>query len=167
MAGLLDLKVEQDTVFSRASIKGISMHGPEPFIFHDSLRNNIYLEADNTDINETKLHSTLSDMITRIGGLQRVLDWNGVGLSSGEKAMVEVLRIALSNKDVFLIDELSAHLDKKVKEHLIEILFEKVRNGKHVYFISHNNQEQGMLKRCGAKIIDLENSRMSNIYGVI
>ncbi|WP_320042084.1 ABC transporter ATP-binding protein [uncultured Desulfobacter sp.] len=164
MAGLLDLKIEPDLLISKARIKGISLHGPKPFILFGSIRENICLEADTTDITKKIMSPSLSDMITRIGGEQRVLNWNGDGLSSGEKTMIEVLRIALSNKDIFLIDELSAHLDKASKTVLIEILLEKVKNGKHVYFISHNYEEQNMLKKYGAKKIELKNTKMANIY---
>lgn len=164
MAGLLDLKIEPNVVFSKANIKGVSMHGPKPFILFGSICENIYVEADSADMNKKALPPYLSDMITRIGGEQRVVNWNGGELSSGEKTMIEVVRIALSNKDVFLIDELSAHLDKETRAVFIEILFEKVKKGKHVYFISHNYEEQEMLKNFGAKKIELKNTKIANIY---
>lgn len=77
-----------------------------------------------------------------MGGFERKFDWASENLSSGEKLLIELLRIEFSNKDIYLIDEISAHLDIKNKKLLIDILFEKVKRGKPVFYISHNEDEK-------------------------
>ena len=97
----------------------------------------------------------IQDIVKQLGGFKRKFDWASENLSSGEKLLIELLRIEFSNKDIYLIDEISAHLDMKNKKHLIDILFDKVEKGKTVFYISHNESEKQYIrtKNCASIIL--------------
>ncbi len=61
------------------------------------------------------------------------IDWNRVitsknDLSLGEQKQIQIFRLLLANKDVYLIDELSASLDINWKEKLEQILNDKKKD---------------------------------------
>ena len=84
-------------------------------------------------------------------------------MSSGEKLLIELLRIEFSDKDIYLIDEISAHLDIKNKKKLIDILFDKVEKGKIVFYISHNESEKQYIKTKNCVPIILTD-KIYNVY---
>ena len=65
-----------------------------------------------------------------------IIEEDGTPLSSGEKELVVFLRAACSNKDVIILDEVSAGLDPK-REYLIHDLLKYLAKNKIVIMITH------------------------------
>lgn len=168
-AGILNMKIStkegNKTILCRDNTNSsVSYHSPEALIISGTVLENIMLS---TDIDKALILSCknekIQDIVNRLGGFERKFDWASENLSSGEKLLIEILRIEFSNKDIYLIDEISAHLDIKNKKILIDILFDKVEKGKIVFYISHNESEKQYIKTKNCVSIILTD-KIYNVY---
>lgn len=84
-----------------------------PFLFNDSIRYNLTLGDDFTDLE-------LLDVLGQVGLLEEFTDIlnvkvenNGDNVSGGQRVRLEIARFLLRKKDILLADEVTAALDEK------------------------------------------------------
>ena len=168
-AGILNIKIntqeESKTILRRDNTNSsVSYHSPEALIISGTVLENIMLSSNiDKDLIINYKNEKIQDIVKQLGGFKRKFDWASENLSSGEKLLIELLRIEFSDKDIYLIDEISAHLDMKNKKHLIDMLFDKVEKGKTVFYISHNESEKQYIKTKNCVSIILTD-KIYNVY---
>ncbi len=88
----------------------------DPYIFNDSLRNNITLDDHFHDLDLDKIidQTGLSKLVSRLpDGLDTILQHKGSDLSGGEKQRIVLARGLSSKRKIFLIDEGTSALDNR------------------------------------------------------
>lgn len=99
-----------------------------PYMILDSLRNQILYPHSEREISDTKLQEVLekvnlSDLVTRVGGLDVKLNWADV-LSLGEQQRLGFARLFLHNPHYAVLDESTSALDVANEKHLYHQLRE-------------------------------------------
>ncbi|MEG4803112.1 ATP-binding cassette domain-containing protein [Microcoleus sp. ARI1-B5] len=99
-----------------------------PYMILDSLRNQILYPHSEREISDTKLQEVLekvnlSDLVTRVGGLDVELNWADV-LSLGEQQRLGFARLFLHNPHYAVLDESTSALDVANEKHLYHQLRE-------------------------------------------
>lgn len=94
--------------------ESISVVRQENFLFKDTLRNNLTMYED---ISDEKLFEVLKKLNLHIFANKEALDIvigsGGAALSGGEAKRVSIARALLKNKDILILDEPLANLDKE------------------------------------------------------
>ncbi len=119
---------------SPGAIQGrIAMHLQEAPVLDASVEENLRVGAQNAP--ERRLTSMLTDL-----GLPQTLSdpvgEDGALLSGGERARVSLARTLLSNADVLLLDEPTAHLDPQTEQDVLDAIDAHTR-GRTVIVVSH------------------------------
>lgn len=124
-----------DEWFSRISY--IPQH---PYIFHDSLRNNLTLyapECSDEELQQCLKLVGLSELLEEMPeGLDSILGVGERGVSGGEAQRIALCRALLADRDVIVLDEPTAHLDVETEYELKRIM-ETVFRDKMVFFATH------------------------------
>ncbi|WP_301711099.1 ATP-binding cassette domain-containing protein [Oenococcus sicerae] len=97
----------------------------DPYIFNDSLRNNITLDdhIHNLDLDKIIDQTGLSKLVSRLpDGLDTILQYNGSDLSGGEKQRIVLARGLSSKRKIFLIDEGTSALDNRSRTEIEDLL---------------------------------------------
>lgn len=97
----------------------------EPFIFEDTVRNNISLgkEYPEEKIKEVIALSGLEDVISSLeNGLDTVLSEHGGNISGGQKKRIAIARALIRGCDTLLIDEVTSSLDVETTSSLVQWL---------------------------------------------
>jgi len=119
----------------------ISIVRQDIFLFNDTLRNNISLYEDVDDENILKVLNTINlTKFSSVEGLDTMIENSGINLSGGEKRRIMLARALIRKKDVLILDEPLANLDKN-NAHLIEDLILKI-NDVTLIVISHTFSEE-------------------------
>ena len=122
-------------------LEKISIVRQETFLFNDNIRNNISLYEDIEDENILKILNTVNlTRFSSIGDLDTIIENSGINLSGGEKRRIMLARALIRKKDVLILDEPLANLDKN-NAHLIEDLILKI-NDVTLIVISHTFSEE-------------------------
>lgn len=138
--------------------KHMSLVLQDPFIFKETLRDNIALGYDHSDeeiINALKtsggsyMYSKLHD------GLDSNLSGEGVGLSLGEKQIVTFARSVLMDPKILVLDEATASIDSETEKY-IQMGLENLMKGRTSFIIAHR---LSTIKNCD-QIIVLEKGRI-------
>ena len=119
----------------------ISIVRQETFLFNDTIRNNISLHEDIEDENILKILNTVNlTKFSSVEDLDTIIENSGINLSGGEKRRIMLARAIIRKKDVLILDEPLANLDKN-NAHLIEDLILKI-NDVTLIVISHTFSEE-------------------------
>ena len=119
----------------------ISIVRQDIFLFNDTLRNNISLYEDIEDESIFKILNTVNlTKFSSVEGLDAMIKNSGINLSGGEKRRIMLARALIRKKDVLILDEPLANLDKN-NAHLIEDLILKI-NDVTLIVISHTFSEE-------------------------
>ena len=133
----------------------------EPIIFHDTIRNNITLGKE---IKGEKLDKVCNDVeiLDYIRSLsndfETIIDEHGDNLSVGQKNRICLARALLQNKDVIIVDEGTAALDKET-EAVIKDNIKKYFTNKIVIIITHS--KEFIIKN--SNIYKIENKEMKKV----
>lgn len=97
----------------------------DPFIFHDSLRDNLTLGAPGITDDQLiqALHTVGLNHLAAPAALDTRLGGDQVPLSGGEKKRVEVARALVHPRPILLIDEALSGLDQTAAESIEQLLF--------------------------------------------
>jgi ATP-binding cassette, subfamily B, bacterial len=112
----------------------------EPYLFHDSIANNIrYAKPDASD-EEIREAAKIANIDAFIMGLPNGYDTKvgerGYRLSGGEKQRVAIARVLLKDPKILILDEATSHLDA-ANEALIQEALERVMEGRTSLVIAH------------------------------
>lgn len=118
----------------------IGMVLQDTFLFSDTVMNNIrYGRPDATDeevIEAAKL-SRAHDFIERLqDGYQTVLGERGAGLSQGQRQLLAIARVALTNPNLLILDEATSSVDTRT-ERQIQAALETLLEGRTSFVIAH------------------------------
>ncbi|MFA5524218.1 MAG: ABC transporter ATP-binding protein [Tissierellales bacterium] len=127
--------------------KNISNIEQQVFLFEDTLRNNITLYKDfseveiNTAIDRAGLKSFIESLSQ---GLDTMIYDNGKNISGGEKSRVAIARGLLQKADIIFLDEAFASLDSKIAKEIENTILNlegiTVVNVSHVIFEESKNR---------------------------
>ncbi len=118
----------------------MAMVNQEPFLFHESIRENLRdASPDATDV-EIEAACRAANIHTHIAGLpdgyETVVGERGYRLSGGEKQRVAIARAVLKDPAVLILDEATSAVDS-VTERAIQDALETLRQGRTVIAIAH------------------------------
>ncbi len=104
----------------------ISFIPQHPFIFSNSLYNNITLFSDSYDENQIQQavqHSNLVSMVEKTSQNynEMILEENGNNISGGEKQKISISRALLRNTPIILMDESTSNIDNRVSNQLEDL----------------------------------------------
>ena len=70
-------------------------------------------------------------------GLETILGENGIGLSGGQKQRLQIARALLRNADIYIFDEVTAHLDSISESRIVETI-RTYLSDKIIIYITHS-----------------------------
>ena len=112
----------------------------EPFIFSDTILNNIKIVKPNATIEEIENACRLANIHNEIlsfeNGYNTILTENGTNLSGGQKQRIEIARAFLKNSKIILLDEPTSALDSENQTKLFKVLSE-LKDNKTIFVIAH------------------------------
>lgn len=117
----------------------ISVVAQEPFLFTDSIRNNIMLgrsfseEEMITACKAAEIHDFIETLPL---GYDTVLGERGQNLSGGQRQRIAIARALLANNEILILDEATSALDMET-ERRVMFNIDQVRNGKTTIVIAH------------------------------
>ncbi|MBT3547996.1 MAG: ABC transporter ATP-binding protein [Flavobacterium sp.] len=120
--------------------KGIGFVPQDPFLFSDSIFNNIkfgYEKASKEEIiTATKNAVVHQNIVDFKNGYQTLLGERGVTLSGGQKQRVSIARAIVKNPQILIFDDCLSAVDTETEEKILANL-EKVSKDKTTFIISH------------------------------
>ncbi len=129
----------------------------DTFLFSDTVMENIrYGRPDATDdevVAAAKMVAADEFIARMADGYQTVLGERGAGLSQGQRQLIAIARVALSNPRVLILDEATSSVDTRT-ERIIQKAFEKLLEGRMSFVIAHRlstirNADQVFMLRDG------------------
>lgn len=125
----LDLKVLRSN---------ISVITQDPYLFNDSLRNNLdpLITRANNEIIKTLAEVGLWSKLKSMGGLAYKIEQGGSNFSQGERQLLCLARAMLFNKKLVLMDEATGSMDFETEEGIRRLIREKFEN-KTVVIVAH------------------------------
>ena len=112
----------------------------DPFLFSDSLRNNIKFgknKASDEEVIEASKMAVVHDNITNFkNGYDTVLGERGITLSGGQKQRISIARAFIKNPQILLLDDCLSAVDTETEEQILNNI-ELVTKGKTTIIVSH------------------------------
>jgi ATP-binding cassette subfamily B protein len=120
--------------------RSIAMVNQEPFLFHDSLRDNLrYARPDASDdeVEAAARAANIHDHIMSLPeGYDTVVGERGYRLSGGEKQRVAIARALLKDPAILILDEATSSVDT-LTEAAIQEALDRLTRGRTVLAIAH------------------------------
>ncbi len=120
-------------------VKNIAYVFQDPFIFNDTIENNIRMGNDTASFEQVKAAAeaaNIADTIDSLPGGYKTAVADSVGLSGGEKQRIAIARAILKNAPIIVLDEATAYADAE-NEAKIQEAFSRLSKGKTVIMIAH------------------------------
>jgi len=112
----------------------------DPFLFSDSLKNNIKFgdgtASDNLVIEAAKKAVVHDNIINFKNGYDTVLGERGITLSGGQKQRVSIARAFIKNPQILLLDDCLSSVDTETEEQILNNI-ELVTKNKTTIIVSH------------------------------
>jgi len=112
----------------------------DPFIFNDTIYNNMLTGKQNASMDEVILAAKIAnahEFITNLpNGFETNVGDRGVKLSGGQKQRLSLAKAVIRNPDLYIFDEATSSLDTN-SEKLIQESIEKLSKSKTVLVIAH------------------------------
>ena len=131
------------------------------FLLDSSLKNNIAIGVNNSEIDSDKLLSAikkacLEDLVKTLpNGIETLIGERGVRLSGGQRQRISIARAFYLNKDVLILDESTSALDSSTEEQIVKEI-EEHRGDKTLITIAHR---LSTLKYCD-KVLSMREGRI-------
>jgi ATP-binding cassette subfamily B (MDR/TAP) protein 1 len=122
--------------------KSISLVAQEASLFDGSMRENILLGVDETEISDQALYQAcrdaeIHDFISSLPeGYDTAVGAKGISLSGGQKQRIAIARALIRNPKVLLLDEATSNLDSET-ERSVQAVFEKTAKGRTMVVVAH------------------------------
>lgn len=121
-------------------MKKVSITFQDPYLFPDTLKNNILFGCENISdqhlMDMCKLVQIHDYIMTLPEGYETVIGERGITLSGGQRQRVALARSLIRNPEILILDEATSSLDLKT-EHIIQTELDKLRSGKTTVIIAH------------------------------
>lgn len=144
------LKVENNKIFyndydinrfnKKSFNKLLCIVNQEPFIFNDTIKNNLLIAKPNASDDEiiavckkANIYEEINEMPERFN---TILQENGANLSGGQKQRLAIARALLKDTPIILFDEPTSALDKANQEIFFNVLNE-IKSKKTILIIAH------------------------------
>lgn len=115
--------------------RAVSFVNQDPYVFKASVLDNIAIGLNiKNRHNELKYIEDSADSM----GMSGILNESHQSLSSGEKYKIGILRMAVLHREIVILDEPTANLDKSAVNNLVEWLLKWRDMGNLIIFASHN-----------------------------
>lgn len=112
----------------------------QPFLFKDSIKNNLLLGKENATIEELIHVCKQANVWDFIKTLDKTLDHqlgeNGAGLSGGQKQRIALARALLKKPNILILDEATSQLDEQTDLEIQKAIIE-IKNKLTLIIISH------------------------------
>ncbi|MDO8730503.1 MAG: ABC transporter ATP-binding protein [Candidatus Omnitrophota bacterium] len=112
----------------------------DPFLFHDSIRNNIAFgqpEASLEEVVAVAKAANADGFIRRLpAGYDSQVGDLGAKLSGGERQRIAIARALLKNPPILVLDEATSQLDSE-SERLVQEALDRLMKGRTVFVIAH------------------------------
>lgn len=138
---LLDGKPIQS--FSSESLsRHVGYVGQDPFLFNDTIRNNILFGRNDPGDDAVKQALRKAGVLEFVeslpGGFDYIVADDGMKMSGGQRQRICIARALLSNPEVLLLDEATSALDHNTEEKIVETIQKIVKeDGNTVIFVTH------------------------------
>ncbi|HHU60209.1 TPA: ABC transporter ATP-binding protein [bacterium] len=120
--------------------KNICIVNQEPFIFNDTILNNILVVRKDANKDDVIKACRLANIHDEIEGMEKgydtLINENSSNLSGGQKQRIEIARAYLKDCKILLLDEPTSALDSLNQEHLFKTLT-KMKSNKTILVIAH------------------------------
>lgn len=118
----------------------IGMVNQEPFLFHDTIRENIRYgrpQATDDEVEAATRAANIHEFIAGLpGGYDTLVGERGYRLSGGEKQRVAIARALLKDPAILILDEATSSVDSRT-ERAIQDALEHLTRGRTVIAIAH------------------------------
>ncbi len=143
---------------TRASLRqqiGIVLQ--DTFLFSDTVMNNIRYATPNATDDEVIAAAKLArahNFVERLPqGYDTILGERGAGLSQGQRQLLSIARVALSNPRILILDEATSSVDTRT-EREIQAAFEELLQGRTSFVVAHRlstirNADQLLVLKAG------------------
>lgn len=115
----------------------------EPFIFSDTIRNNIDIFNNYKDIEKIRKVAEIcqiDDEITQLlNGYDEVIGERGITLSGGQRQRISIARVLLQNKSIMIFDDVLSKVDNKTKTKIMDNLNKINMNMIKIYITQNLN----------------------------
>ena len=151
--------VDINNINEKSFRENVCIVNQEPFIFSDTILNNIKIVKPNATLEEIenacKLANIHEEIISFENEYNTILTENGTNLSGGQKQRIEIARAILKNSRIILLDEPTSALDTENQTKLFKILTDLKQN-KTIFVIAHklNNYD------CFDNVYELKNGKI-------
>lgn len=145
----------------------------DTYLFSDTVMSNIRygnLEATDDEVIAAAKLVQADGFIERLSeGYQTVLGERGAGLSQGQRQLLAIARVALSNPRILILDEATSSVDTRT-ERMIQRAFEQIMAGRTTFVIAHRlstirNADTVMMLRDGEIIERGKHSELLALHG--
>jgi ABC-type multidrug transport system fused ATPase/permease subunit len=131
-----------DSFSSESMSDHISYVGQDPFLYNETIRNNILFgrkDPGNDAIRQALRKADVLEFVESLpGGLDFVVADDGMKMSGGQRQRICIARALLRNPEILLLDEATSALDHKTEEKIIETILRIVRQDRDtVIFVTH------------------------------
>ena len=136
----------------------------EPFLFSDSIRDNItygvHREVTQEEVEQAALEAAIHDVIlTFTNGYDTLVGERGVTLSGGQKQRIAIARTLLINPRILILDDSTSSVDMETEMQIREAL-DKLMKNRTTFIIAHRIQsimaadlilvfDKGQIAQCG------------------
>jgi ATP-binding cassette subfamily B protein len=127
--------------YELSSLRNIIGFVPQdPFLFSDSIANNIKFGAENATEKEIKTAATdavIHENISEFNhGYQTVLGERGITVSGGQKQRISIARAIIKNPDILIFDDCLSAVDTETEEQILKNL-KRISTDKTTFIVSH------------------------------
>jgi len=151
----IDVRRLQQQAFRRH----IALVTQEPFLFNDTVRQNILfgrLDASDEEMENAARLANAHDFIMELPqGYDTLVGERGVKLSGGQKQRICIARAFLANPRVLLLDEATASVEPE-SEALIQAALERLMQGRTTIIVTHR---LSLVRECD-RILVIEQGRV-------
>ncbi|MDB5592151.1 ATP-binding cassette domain-containing protein [Enterovirga sp.] len=116
----------------------------KPGLIRSSVADNVALALAGARLGRAEMRDRVAEALRRVGLLSRARD-AARKLSGGEQQRLALARAAVTEPDLLLLDEPTAHLDPAATEEIEALVLDLSRGGAKVILVSHNLGQVGRL----------------------
>ena len=132
--------VEIHDITAKSLRKSISIVLQDPFLFSESVRENIRygrLDASDQEVEEAASQARAHEFILQLpDGYDTILSDNGGDLSQGQRQLLSIARAIIARSSVLILDEATSSIDTRT-EVLIQSALLALMRGKTSFVIAH------------------------------